>query len=183
MLLSVARLSREKNLLSAGHAFLRFAASRPASEPWQWSIAGYGPLQAEIQSMASASGGRIRLLGGVDYADLPAAYAGADLFWQPSRRDPWGLAVNEAMASGLPVLVSARCGCNEDLVTDATGWTFDPFDEEDMVCALHRAADAHAAWPAMGRAAAEHIENWGLMRFSNGLAQAVRLATAPRGKR
>ena len=84
------------------------------------------------------------------------------------------------MAAGLPVLVSARCGCQEDLVTDSTGWTFDPFDEHGMAQMLHRAAEAHAEWPAMGYAAAQRIEDWGLERFSAGLAQAVRLATGAR---
>ena len=179
-LLSVARFSEEKNLLSAGRAFMRFVAARPSSEPWSWSIAGYGPLAAQIQALARSSAGRIRLLGAVDYDRLPAIYAAADLFWQPSLREPWGLAVNEAMAAGLPVLVSARCGCQEDLVTDRTGWTFDPLDEHDMVQMLHRAAEAHAQWPAMGYAAAQRIEDWGLERFSAGLAQAVRLATGAR---
>lgn len=133
--------------------------------------------------MAKSSKGRIRLLGAVDYADLPATYAVADLFWQPSRWEPWGLAVNEAMASGLPVLVSTRCGCHEDLVTERTGWTFDAFDEDDIVRALNQAANAHAEWPAMGHAAAAWIEDWGLERFSQGLAQAVRLATAAREMR
>ena len=179
-LLSVARFSEEKNLLSAGRAFMRFVAARPSSEPWSWSIAGYGPLAAEIQALAGSSAGRIRLLGAVDYDQLPAMYAAADLFWQPSLREPWGLAVNEAMAAGLPVLVSARCGCQEDLVTDRIGWTFDPLDEHGMVQMLHRAAEAHAQWSAMGYAAAQRIEDWGLERFSAGLEQAVRLATGAR---
>ena len=179
-LLSVARFSEEKNLLSAGRAFMRFVAARPSSEPWSWSIAGYGPLAAEIQALAGSSAGRIRLLGAVDYDQLPAIYAAADLFWQPSLRESWGLAVNEAMAAGLPVLVSARCGCQEDLVTDRTGWTFDPLDEHGMAQMLHRAAEAHAQWPAMGYAAAQRIGDWGLERFSAGLAQAVRLATGAR---
>ena len=179
-LLSVARFAEEKNLLSAGRAFMRFVAARPSSEPWSWSIAGYGPLAAEIQALARSSAGRIRLLGAVDYDKLPAIYAAADLFWQPSLRESWGLAVNEAMAAGLPVLVSARCGCQEDLVTDRTGWTFDPLDEHGMAQMLHRAAEAHAQWPAMGYAAAQRIEDWGLERFSAGLAQAVRLATGAR---
>ena len=52
-------------------------------------------------------------------------YALAGCFVLPSAREPWGLVVNEAMASGLPVLVSVRCGCAEDLVR-ANGLMFDP---------------------------------------------------------
>lgn len=177
-LLSVTRLAEQKNLLRAGSAFLRFIRQRPAGEPWCWSIAGYGPLEAAVQAMADDSVGRIRLLGAVEYADLPTTFAQADLYWQPSQWEPWGLAVNEAMAAGLPVLVSDRCGCQEDLVNAQTGWSFDPDDEQDMVRALLAAADAHDHWPKMGQAANSHIAHWGLERFSAGLSEAVRLAVA-----
>lgn len=175
-LLSVTRLAEQKNLLGAGGAFMSFINQRPVDEPWCWSIAGYGPLESAVQAMADGSGGRIRLLGAVEYADLPATFSHADLYWQPSQWEPWGLAVNEAMAAGLPVLVSNRCGCQEDLVNAQTGWTFDPDDEQDMVRALMAAADAHHQWPTMGRAANAHITDWGLERFSAGLSEAVRLA-------
>lgn len=175
--LSVARLAEQKNLLVAGRAFLRFVAMRPASELWKWSIAGYGPLEPQIRAMVRASKGRIRLLGAVDYEALPATYGDADLYWQPSRREPWGLAVNEAMASGLPVVVSERCGCHENLVTSETGWTFDPLSEDDMVRVLNTAADARPHWPLMGKASTELIGLWGLERFSRNLNQAVHLAT------
>lgn len=175
-LLTLARFSEEKNLLRAGRAFMRFINQRPAEEPWCWSIAGYGPLQSAVQAMAEGSGGRIRLLGAVEYADLPTTLAQADVYWQPSLRDSWALPVNEAMAAGLPVLVSNRCGCQEDLVNEQTGWTFDPNEERDMVRVLMAAADAHNHWPMMGQAATAHIADWGLERFSAGLSEAVRLA-------
>lgn len=177
-LLTVARWSPEKNLLEAGKAFMAFVAGRPESEPWCWSLVGYGPLAEQVKSMAQNSQGRIRLLGAKTYTELPAAFADADLYWQPSIRETWGLVVNEAMAAGLPVLVSNRCGCHEDLVTPGTGWRFDPFSEQGMVQALEGAACHHAAWPMMGAAAVALIDRWGLPRFSAGVLDAVRIATA-----
>ena len=175
--LTVARWSPEKNLLAAGEAFLAFASTRPRDEDWCWFVVGYGPLAGELQRMASeTSGGRIRLLGAKTYEDLPATFADADLYWQPSVREPWGLAVNEAMAAGLPVLVSNRCGCHEDLVTNDTGWLFDPCSRDDMVRALRQAGEQHDRWPQMGAAAAEHVSHWGLDRFTSGLLAAIRIA-------
>jgi glycosyltransferase involved in cell wall biosynthesis len=52
--------------------------------------------------------------------ETPAFYALADAFILPSLREEWGLVVNEAMASGLPVVVSETAGCAEDLL--APGW-------------------------------------------------------------
>jgi glycosyltransferase involved in cell wall biosynthesis len=52
--------------------------------------------------------------------ELPQLYAFAGCFVLPSLSEPWGLVVNEAMASGLPVIVSSRCGCVDDLVDDGS---------------------------------------------------------------
>ncbi len=176
-ILTIARFAYEKNLVRASQAFLKFVELRPREEDWSWSIGGYGPLERELHRIASSSQGRIRLLGPVAYDDIPNAYASADLYWQPSLMEPWGLVVNEAMASGLPVLVSERCGCQEDLVSRATGWTFNPFNEDEMVTALCTAAEHHADWSQMGEASALHIADWGLERFSDGLNRAIHLAT------
>lgn len=182
-ILTVARFSPEKNLLAAGRAFLRFISNVPDCQRWRWLIVGYGPEEDVMRALAAQSKGYIQLLGAKSYQDLPAAYAAADLYWQPSLRDTWGLSVNEAMASGLPVLISQRCGCHEDLVTDKVGWTFNPLDEADMVRALTIAADARQQWPTMGQAAVEHIKKWGLQQFSDGLNNAVQHALAKRAVR
>jgi glycosyltransferase involved in cell wall biosynthesis len=61
---------------------------------------------------------------------LAAYYALADVFVLPTLLDVWGLVVNEAMAAGIPVLVSQFAGCAEELVVEGvTGNTFDPRDE------------------------------------------------------
>ena len=65
--------------------------------------------------------------GFIQYRELPAYYALADAFVHVSVTEQWGLVVNEAMATGLPVIVSNRCGCVPDLVAEGkNGFTFDP---------------------------------------------------------
>lgn len=53
--------------------------------------------------------------GFVNQSEIAKAYAVADVLVLPSRSETWGLVVNEAMSSGLPVVVSDQVGCAEDL--------------------------------------------------------------------
>ena len=72
----------------------------------------------------------VRLPGFRQYDELPAYYGLAEAFVHASRTEQWGLVVNEAMASGLPVLVSRQCGCAPELVAHGTnGYQFDPNDQ------------------------------------------------------
>src|SRR5205814_8959552 len=120
---------------------------------------------------------RVPLLGHVDYAALPELYASADVYLQPSLVEPWGLAVNEAMASGLPVLVSDRCGCAEDLVRDGVnGFAFDPRSVGQISRAFERFDAAAARWTEMGAASQAIIANWGLDLFARNLWRAYETA-------
>ena len=56
--------------------------------------------------------------GFIQYDELPAYYGLAKAFIHASTVEQWGLVVNEALAAGLPVLVSERCGCAPDLVRE-----------------------------------------------------------------
>lgn len=172
-LLTVSRLSPEKNLLAAGRAFMSFLRDRPPQESWSWSIAGYGPLESEVREMCRASGGQIRYLGAYPAPEVPRLYGQADLYWQPSLAETWGLAINEAMAAGLPVLVSSHCGCHEDLVHAENGWTFSPLEESSMISGLQRAAERHDQWRQMGEASSRLVAEWDLERFSRGLFNEV----------
>jgi glycosyltransferase involved in cell wall biosynthesis len=72
----------------------------------------------------------ITLLGWQSYNDLPDIYRQASLFVLPSTFEPWGLVVNEAMAAGLPVVLSNDVGCLPDLLdVQLNGWSFKGSDQ------------------------------------------------------
>jgi glycosyltransferase involved in cell wall biosynthesis len=112
------------------------------------------------------------------YPDLPAYYGLAKAFIHASTTEQWGLVVNEAMASGLPVLVSNRCGCAMNLVKDGVnGFTFDPFNVEEMAEVMLRLTETPKhRLTEMGDASREIISNWGPERFAKGLHDAVETA-------
>ena len=142
-LLCVARYSPEKNLPMLIGAF------RQSSLYGRWKLAliGNGPQREElIQLVDEDLDKSIFLTGWIGYDELPAWYHHARAFILPSTFEPWGLAVNEAMASGLPVLVSSTCGSAPDLVDDDNGWAFDPESENELVGILNIIGDLPVEW-------------------------------------
>ncbi len=79
---------------------------------------------------------------GQPWYDVPKILALADVFILPSYSEPWGLVVNEAMASGLPVIVSNKCGSAFDAVLeDVNGYTFNPYDVAELTSVLKKFVD------------------------------------------
>ena len=147
--------------------------------PWRWTLAGDGPERENIIRCIESLGlkDRVRLLGHVPYEQLPEIYTDADVYLQPSFSEPWALAVNEAMASGLPVVVSDRCGCHEDLVRrGVNGYTFDPLVDESLRQAMKRIWQRRNEWSQMGDASREIVEKWSLNLFATNLWRACKLA-------
>jgi 1,2-diacylglycerol 3-alpha-glucosyltransferase len=152
--LCVARFAEEKNLMFLVEAFRR--ASLPADR--RLVLVGGGPLFESLEAFADE---RVIIRKWVPYEELPALYAGAEWFVLPSLFEPWGLVVNEAMAAGVPLLLSETCGCLPDLLTTKTGFSFDPRCMPALVSLLERAASlSDATWRAMSEAAMDHIERW-----------------------
>jgi len=120
----------------------------------------------------------VLLPGFKQYPDLPAYYGLANAFIHASTKEPWGLVVNEAMASGLPVLVSNRCGCAADLVQEGVnGFTFDPYNVEQLAQFMFQiSAFQPFRLSAFGDASRKIISNWGPDRFAAGLKRAAECA-------
>lgn len=74
----------------------------------------------------------IKLLGRIKYEDMPAIMCMADVFVHPSFEDQWALVVNEAMASGLPIMVSKYAGASELVSYGENGFIFDPHDRKEV---------------------------------------------------
>lgn len=117
--------------------------------------------------------------------ELPRFYAHAGAFVHASTKEQWGLVVNEAMASGLPVIVSGRCGCASDLVRDGeNGYVFEPTDVEGLAGLMGRVAGMEEAErAAMGEAGRRVIAAWGPERFAAGLKGAAEKAIEEGPKR
>ena len=85
-------------------------------------------------------GGAVSIAGFINQQELPAWYAAADALVLPSdSRETWGLVVNEAMAAGLPVIVSDAAGCSVDLVREGdNGFTYPCGDVRALVTLISR---------------------------------------------
>jgi glycosyltransferase involved in cell wall biosynthesis len=79
---------------------------------------GTGELQAELEAACNREGLPTATFAGfLNQSEIARAYVAADALVLPSdAKETWGLVVNEAMASGLPCVVSDACGCSDDLV-------------------------------------------------------------------
>jgi 1,2-diacylglycerol 3-alpha-glucosyltransferase len=209
--LASARFVEMKNLprLLEAYAHYRQLASnssilnpQSSTAPWDLVLLGDGPLRSTLHSSLSTLNlhEHAQMPGFKQYDELPAYYALASGFVHASTKEPWGLVVNEAMAAGLPVLVSNRCGCAADLMQEGVnGFTFDPYNVEQLAQLMVKisAFEVGRATPCapqsdsepssiihhpsstlmeMGNASRAIIANWGPDRFAEGLKQAVEMA-------
>ena len=172
--LYVGRLAPEKNLELLLRAYAAYAREGGA---WDLVLAGDGPLALDLHDAAAQTGlaGRIHFTGARSGRDLLACYAFAGCFLLPSLSEPWGLVLNEAMAAGLPLLVSDRCGSLADLVEPGrNAFAFDPRDEHALAASLSLiAALAPEARSAMGAASSTLIQNYSLEAWASAFARAL----------
>lgn len=134
VVLTVGTLTSYKNPEMWARVASRVLSTVGASEKVEFWWAGDGPLLARTQEL-SRRDRRIRLLGFVE--DPSPLYSEATLYFQPSEFESFGLAICEAMMSGLPCIVS-DCGGPSELVTNGVnGYVVQRTDEDGMVqCVL-----------------------------------------------
>lgn len=177
--LYVGRFSQEKNLLRLLQAYRRYRELEP--EGWRLVLVGDGPQREELRETARELG-----LDGVVWPgykrldELPIYYALSGAFVLPSVSEPWGLVVNEAMASGLPVLVSSRCGSAWDLVREGdNGYTFDPFDPGELAQRMASLSGAgEDGRSRMGKCSRQIISHYTPEARAESLADCIRQTVA-----
>ncbi len=127
------------------------------------AIVGDGSFRPRVEAAAAEADGHIIYPGRLSNDDVLHAYLAADLLVLPSLFEPWGLVVNEAMACGLPVIVSDRVGCVDDLVRHGeTGLIVGAGRETELTSAILQLARDAATRRRMGQAAESLISNWTL---------------------
>lgn len=219
--LSLGRMVGKKNLGTLIRAYAAFKAKRP-DLPQDLVFVGGGELESELMALAQAhqltvvqpqnkkkiappgeNRGSVYFYGFQQIDMNPVFYALADAFILPSLKEEWGLVVNEAMACGLPVVVSRYAGCVEDLLEKqspiermesakpilegidpaillpclrSNGLVFDPYSTEELQTCLEYLAVAEAQRLEMGRRSAELVDGFSCRKFAHNAANAAMAA-------
>jgi len=112
-------------------------------------VVGAGTQREELIQLRDQLGlaAYVAFVGSLDLEALASEYARATCFVLPSRSEPWGLVVNEALSYGCPVVVSDNCGCSPELVHEGvTGFVFETDNigdlEEKLLAASNGFIDA-----------------------------------------
>lgn len=165
---------------------LRAVGLARATVPVHLLVVGAGELMEEARALAEAESLPVTFTGFLNQTEITRAYVAADCLVLPSDfGETWGLVVNEAMACGLPALVSDRVGCRPDLIVEGeTGRSF-PFGDVDALAArLVEAASDPSGLRRMGRAARERVGAYSAEAAVEGTLEALRyLAGAGRLER
>lgn len=184
-LLASARFIFKKNLPALIAAYV--AATRGRTAPPHLVILGNGRERtAVVEAIAShAVGDRVHLPGFRKYDELPIYYGLADGFVHVSITEQWGLVINEAMASGVPVIVARNCGAASDLVEDGVnGFLIDAHSVQNIASAIAALIDMpQDARNRMGAASRRIIANWSPDRFASALMSAAEAARSVPARR
>jgi len=138
-------------------------------------LAGDGEDRPEAMVRASAiAPGDIRFTGFMHREELAELYTLAEALILPTHSDTWGMVVNEAMACGLPVIVTHVAGCASDLVED--GWNgilIRPHDPSELAAAMMSVAGASDARSQMAARGLKRIKAYSPAAWAEGVARAV----------
>jgi glycosyltransferase involved in cell wall biosynthesis len=145
---------------------------------FQLVMVGSGSLDAPLREMARGLGLRnIHFHGFANQSALPAIYGASEIFVLPSKNEPWGLAINEAMCAGLPIVASSEIGCVPDLVHDGVnGRTFPAGDIAALANALRGLVANREVRVEMGRASRAIISRWSFAEVGDGVRSALQSA-------
>ncbi|QDG54565.1 colanic acid biosynthesis glycosyltransferase WcaL [Persicimonas caeni] len=162
-LVSVARLVPAKGLSYAIRA-VRELVDRGFDVVYR--IAGGGELEAELQALIDELdlGGRVELLGPKTHDEVRELYADSDIFVLPSVRtargdeETQGVVVQEAHATGLPVVVTDIGGISEGMIHGETGYVCTSRDATALADALAKLIEREQDWRKMSRRARALVE-------------------------
>ena len=174
--LCVGRFIAEKNhalLIQAYGRYQQTGGIRPLL------LVGHGPLEQEVRAACSQllRPMSVTLAPFVQLEQLGHYYGHSHALVLPSAKDTWGLVVNEAMAAGLPVIVSRACGCAQDLLGNGEGWCFPSGDPDALADCLHQVdGQVAAARQQMVGAARQRLESFSPEAFAQSFVHSCEYA-------
>jgi glycosyltransferase involved in cell wall biosynthesis len=143
--------------------------------PFQLAMVGSGEMEPRLRTMArDLRLTNICFTGFVNQSALPRYYGACDIFVLPSIDEPWGLAINEAMCAGLPIVASEEIGCVLDLVRDGLNGRIFPAGNVAALADALRSPIADAGLrERMGKASRDLVSRWSYAECEAGLRAAL----------
>ena len=150
------------------------ALRRLRDAPVHVLMAGDGPLRRQVERIVTEERLPVTLLGFINQSAMPEVYAAGDLLVLPSREESWGMVVNEAMASGLPAIVTDRVGCSPDLIRQGETGTCIPANRADALAeAIRTYLTDRGRVRREGQAARRHIAQFSATNAAEQLLRAA----------
>jgi glycosyltransferase involved in cell wall biosynthesis len=183
--LFAGKLEPKKDPLLLVKAFARLHQQYPNTH---LIMVGNGIIEEELKTMTSTpqpsagkfnsstsqpSAGKFNSLTFLPFQNqsiMPLVYRLGDVFVLPSKGpgETWGLAINEAMACGRPVIASDKCGASADMVKDnENGFVFKAGDENDLYNCMEKMVLADTS--SMGAKALETVQRFSYASFTSAL--------------
>ena len=130
------------------------------NKDWGLILVGDGPEMQNIQKYIQTHKlENVFLPGFLDENELAKYYTYANVFVLPSISEPWGLVTNEAMAAGLPVIISQNCGCYPDLIEEGkNGFSFEPSKKDMLYNILKKITSKESNLKKMGQQSQKIIQ-------------------------
>lgn len=173
VILFASKLQQRKHCDHLLDAYLALVAANPHTSPYL-VIVGDGEMRTSLELRALSSRCEdIRFAGFRNQNQLPRFFDLATVFVLPSKHEAWGLIVNEAMAAGLPVVVSDNIGCVADIVRNGeNGYVYPVGNIAALTAALQAVLQPGTA-AAMGQRSRQLIAQWTFREDILGLRNAL----------
>ena len=176
------RFVEKKNLSFLIKVFEKFQRK---IEDWFLVLVGDGPLKEDLIEFSNQLNisEKVVFTGYQEYESIRSIYNSASCFVLPSITEQWGLVINEALASGLPVLCSKRAGCAPNLIeNNQVGYTFDPFSEKDLETKMYQIVEDLKSLDFKSKTYSI-ISQWGKDKYSINILKATEQAIESKAER
>jgi glycosyltransferase involved in cell wall biosynthesis len=176
------RFVEKKNLFFLIKVFEKFQRK---IKDWSLVLVGDGPLKEDLIRFSNQLNisEKVVFTGYQEYESISSIYNSASCFVLPSITEQWGLVVNEALASGIPVLCSKRAGCAPNLIeNNGVGYTFDPFSENDLETKMYQIVEDLKSSNFKSKTYSI-ISQWGKDKYSNNILKAAEQAIESKAER
>jgi len=168
--LYAGKLSQKKGVDTLMKAFIALSMERS-----HLVIVGNGPLESQLKGEYSSEN-NVTFIDFQNQSVMPVIYQLCDVFVLPSSGpgESWGLAVNEAMAAGKPVIVSDKCGCAIDLVENSkNGFVFKAGKADELCSKMKNMIENRNQKASFGKKALSTINMFTFSEFVSAIENSI----------